>query len=95
MRSNWPRGINRDLESLEGQIAERGLSIGKPLEILEEIDSTNDAAKRAAKLGAPSGALFVAESQTRGRGRQGRAVDRYERRIHPRHRAPSARVHAS
>jgi len=72
MRSNWPRGVNRDLESLEGQIAARGISIGKPLEVMEEIDSTNDAAKRAAKLGAPSGALFVTESQSRGRGRQGR-----------------------
>ena len=72
MRSAWPRGVNRDLESLAGHIAERGLSIGEPLEIMEEIDSTNDAAKRAAKLGTPSGALFVAESQTRGRGRQGR-----------------------
>jgi BirA family transcriptional regulator, biotin operon repressor / biotin---[acetyl-CoA-carboxylase] ligase len=72
MRHNWPRGVHRDLEALEPFIAERGLSLGKPLEIMEEIDSTNDAAKRAAKLGAPSGALFVAESQTRGRGRQGR-----------------------
>jgi BirA family biotin operon repressor/biotin-[acetyl-CoA-carboxylase] ligase len=72
MRSAWPRGVNRDLESLTNRIAERGVSIGQPLEITEEIDSTNDAAKRAAKLGAPSGALFVTESQTRGRGRQGR-----------------------
>ncbi len=73
MRDNWPRGVHRDLEALEGHIAARGLSIGKPLEIMEEIDSTNDAAKRAAKLGAPSGALFVAEAQRSGRGRQGRA----------------------
>jgi BirA family biotin operon repressor/biotin-[acetyl-CoA-carboxylase] ligase len=73
MKPSWPRGIHRDLEPLEALIAERGLGLGKPLEIMEEIDSTNDAAKRAAKLGAPSGALFVAESQSRGRGRQGRA----------------------
>ena len=39
---------------------------------MAEIDSTNDAAKRAAKLGAPSGATFVAEVQRSGRGRQGR-----------------------
>jgi BirA family transcriptional regulator, biotin operon repressor / biotin---[acetyl-CoA-carboxylase] ligase len=71
-RNDWPRGVNRDLEPLADLIAERGISIGHPLEIMEEIDSTNDAAKRAAKLGAPSGALFVAESQTKGRGRQGR-----------------------
>lgn len=47
--------------------------LGKPLEVLAEIDSTNDAAKRAAKLGTPSGATFVAEVQRSGRGRQGRA----------------------
>jgi BirA family biotin operon repressor/biotin-[acetyl-CoA-carboxylase] ligase len=62
-----------DYEHLADRIAERGIAIGRPLELLDEIDSTNDAAKRAAKLGAPHGALFVAESQSRGRGRQGRA----------------------
>ncbi len=62
-----------DYEDLEAEIAERGMSIGRPLELMDEIDSTNDAAKRAAKNGAPHGALFVAESQSRGRGRQGRA----------------------
>jgi BirA family biotin operon repressor/biotin-[acetyl-CoA-carboxylase] ligase len=72
VRPSFPRGVNRDLEALEALIADRGVAIGRPLEIMEEIDSTNDAAKRAAKLGAASGALFVAESQTKGRGRQGR-----------------------
>lgn len=62
-----------DYEELAAEIAERGMSIGKPLELMDEIDSTNDAAKRAAKNGAPHGALFVAESQSRGRGRQGRS----------------------
>jgi BirA family biotin operon repressor/biotin-[acetyl-CoA-carboxylase] ligase len=70
---NFPRGVNRDYEPLESEIATRGLTIGKPMELMEEIDSTNDAAKRAAKNDAPHGALFVAESQSRGRGRQGRA----------------------
>jgi BirA family biotin operon repressor/biotin-[acetyl-CoA-carboxylase] ligase len=73
VRPSWPRGVHKDLEPLCDLIAARGLSIGRPLEITEEIDSTNDAAKRAAKLGAPSGAVFVTESQTRGRGRQGRS----------------------
>jgi BirA family biotin operon repressor/biotin-[acetyl-CoA-carboxylase] ligase len=68
-----PRGVNRDYESLESEIAMRGMSIGKPIELMDEIDSTSDAAKRAAKNDAPHGALFVAESQSRGRGRQGRA----------------------
>jgi BirA family biotin operon repressor/biotin-[acetyl-CoA-carboxylase] ligase len=35
--------------------------------------STNDDAKRGAKQGAPHGATWVAEQQTAGRGRQGRA----------------------
>jgi BirA family biotin operon repressor/biotin-[acetyl-CoA-carboxylase] ligase len=65
--------VHPDLRGLSDLVAERGLSIGRPVELMEEIDSTNDAAKRAAKLGAPHGALFVAEAQSRGRGRQGRS----------------------
>ena len=51
----------------------RGITLGSPLEVLEETTSTNDVAKRAAKLGAPHGATWVADAQTAGRGRQGRA----------------------
>lgn len=40
---------------------------------LEEIDSTNDEAKRLADKGARSGALVLARTQTSGRGRRGRA----------------------
>ncbi len=36
------------------------------------LDSTNQAAKRAAEKGAPDKSLFVAESQSAGRGRRGR-----------------------
>ncbi len=39
----------------------------------QEIDSTNEEALRQARLGAPGGTVVVAESQTRGRGRKGRA----------------------
>jgi BirA family biotin operon repressor/biotin-[acetyl-CoA-carboxylase] ligase len=39
---------------------------------LEETTSTNDEAKRGAKEGAPHGTVWVSESQTAGRGRQGR-----------------------
>lgn len=49
----------------------RGLSLGAPLRALEETGSTNDDAFAAARDGAPHGALFVAESQTEGRGRRG------------------------
>ena len=38
----------------------------------KQIDSTNSAAFRYAKKGAPSGSVFVAEYQTRGRGKWGR-----------------------
>ncbi len=36
------------------------------------VDSTNEAAKRAAAGGAPDGSIFVADRQTAGRGRRGR-----------------------
>lgn len=62
-----------DLKRAADLIRERGLAIGSPLEILEETTSTNDVAKRAAKNGAAHGTTFVADSQTAGRGRQGRA----------------------
>lgn len=39
----------------------------------EEVDSTNTRLKALAERGAPEGTLFVAESQTRGRGRRGRS----------------------
>jgi BirA family biotin operon repressor/biotin-[acetyl-CoA-carboxylase] ligase len=49
----------------------RGLGLGAPLSVFDTIASTNDEAARAAAAGVPSGALFVAEAQTRGRGRRG------------------------
>lgn len=45
--------------------------LGNPLEAVAETGSTNDDAMEAARLGAPHGATFVADSQTRGRGRRG------------------------
>jgi BirA family biotin operon repressor/biotin-[acetyl-CoA-carboxylase] ligase len=50
---------------------ERGVSLGAPLTSAFETGSTNDDAFAAARDGAPHGALFVADSQTRGRGRRG------------------------
>lgn len=47
-------------------------TLGVPLFIQEETVSTNDDAKRGAREGAPHGAVWLAESQTGGRGRQGR-----------------------
>jgi len=40
---------------------------------LDETTSTNDDAKRGASEGAPHGDVWIAESQTKGRGRRGRA----------------------
>jgi BirA family biotin operon repressor/biotin-[acetyl-CoA-carboxylase] ligase len=62
-----------DYKTLSDEIAERGIGLGRPFELLDEVDSTNDALKRAAKNGAAHGTLYVAESQSRGKGRQGRA----------------------
>jgi BirA family biotin operon repressor/biotin-[acetyl-CoA-carboxylase] ligase len=51
--------------------ARRG-TLGTPLEVWERTASTNDLARAGAELGAPAGALWLAEEQTQGRGRQGR-----------------------
>lgn len=48
------------------------MTLGTPLVIAEETESTNDDAKRGAREGAPHGALWIAEAQSSGRGRQGR-----------------------
>jgi len=47
------------------------LAFGRPLSWRDETQSTNDDALAAAKSGAPHGAVFGAETQTRGRGRRG------------------------
>lgn len=62
-----------DLARAADAIASRGCALGAPLSIEAETTSTNDDAKRGARAGAPHGAVWVAESQTSGRGRQGRA----------------------
>ena len=70
-----PRGASVDLSAslAADAIARRGGALGRPLHVLEETTSTNDEAKRAAKSGAAHGATWIAETQTAGRGRQGRA----------------------
>ncbi len=61
-----------DLRDVEALVRERGLSLGLPLHVEAEAGSTNDLAKSAARDGAPHGSVWLAESQTAGRGRQGR-----------------------
>lgn len=48
-----------------------GAELGAPLSYLAVTGSTNDDALQAARHGAAHGALFVADAQTRGRGRRG------------------------
>jgi BirA family biotin operon repressor/biotin-[acetyl-CoA-carboxylase] ligase len=55
----------------EAECAARPLVLGRPVSWQDVTESTNDDALRAAKEGAPHGALFGAETQTRGRGRRG------------------------
>ncbi len=52
-----------------------GGTLGAPLTHLAVTGSTNDDAAEAAKAGAPHGAVFVADQQTLGRGRQGKRWD--------------------
>lgn len=61
-----------DLLGLADVLAARGGRLGTPLSIEAETESTNDDAKQGAREGAPHGALWVADAQRRGRGRQGR-----------------------
>jgi BirA family biotin operon repressor/biotin-[acetyl-CoA-carboxylase] ligase len=67
------RGIAPDLASAPQRLLAGGGSLGRPMYLLATTTSTNDEAKRAARQGAPHGATWVAEMQTAGRGRQGRA----------------------
>jgi len=45
---------------------------GRNLKLLDEVDSTQNVARRLAEEGAPQGTLVIAERQTQGRGRLGR-----------------------
>jgi BirA family biotin operon repressor/biotin-[acetyl-CoA-carboxylase] ligase len=64
--------IAPDLARIAEVIAAKGCRLGKPVHLLAETGSTNDDAKAGAREGAPHGALWLAETQSRGRGRQGR-----------------------
>ncbi len=65
--------IPPDLDPAKIQAALRSRLIGRPLEVVEEIGSTNDAALAAGRSGAPEGFAVLANRQTAGRGRRGRA----------------------
>lgn len=52
-------------------LARLGAPVGRPLSVVAETGSTNDDARLAAAQGAPHGAAFLADAQTKGRGRGG------------------------
>jgi BirA family biotin operon repressor/biotin-[acetyl-CoA-carboxylase] ligase len=62
-----------DLARAPELVAARGNAVGQPMIVLATTPSTNDEAKRGARQGAAHGTTWVAEEQTEGRGRQGRA----------------------
>jgi BirA family biotin operon repressor/biotin-[acetyl-CoA-carboxylase] ligase len=61
-----------EFATVSADLAAHGAALGRSLHWLTETGSTSDDAKHAARLGAPHGTVFVAEAQTKGRGRQGR-----------------------
>ncbi len=61
-----------DVTTFRSRLRAVGCPLGEPLHYYVATTSTNDEAKTAAQLGAPSGATFVADHQTAGRGRLGR-----------------------
>ncbi len=65
-------GVGADLEAASQLLAARGCRLGKPIHLLGATASTNDDAKAGARSGAPHGAVWIAETQSKGRGRQGR-----------------------
>lgn len=62
--------MSEDLERARALLV--GARLGVPLHVLAQTGSTNDDAKAGAKDGAPHGAVWLAEEQSAGRGRQGR-----------------------
>jgi len=64
-------GVAFDLTRFEAECASRQVTLGRVASFRDQTTSTNDDALAAAKSGAAHGALFGAETQTRGRGRRG------------------------
>lgn len=60
-----------DVDRFTKECRDAHAELGSPLTYLAVTGSTNDDALHAARLGATHGALFVADEQTRGRGRRG------------------------
>ena len=63
-------GLALSVETIRAHLKTR--TIGATLHVHDEVDSTNRVLADLAREGAPNGTVVVAESQTAGRGRQGR-----------------------
>jgi BirA family biotin operon repressor/biotin-[acetyl-CoA-carboxylase] ligase len=61
-----------DARVIGGRLAGRGGPSQAPLEVHDQLDSTNSRLMELARQGAPSGSVCLAELQTAGRGRCGR-----------------------
>jgi BirA family biotin operon repressor/biotin-[acetyl-CoA-carboxylase] ligase len=70
--ASYLRGVVRDLSRDEIDRSVRG-RFGRPVRVLDEIDSTNTEAWRWIQAGAAEGSLVVADQMTAGRGRWGRS----------------------
>jgi BirA family biotin operon repressor/biotin-[acetyl-CoA-carboxylase] ligase len=64
--------IPPDLTPERIQVRLRSKVIGRPLEVVGEVGSTNDRVMAAGREGAPEGLAVIADRQTAGRGRLGR-----------------------
>ncbi|HRI65890.1 MAG TPA: biotin--[acetyl-CoA-carboxylase] ligase [Polyangium sp.] len=60
-----------DAAQIGARLDEFGVTIGRPVVVKSVTESTNDDARQAAANGALHGAIFLADAQTRGRGRSG------------------------
>ncbi len=61
-----------EFAALADRLRARGCEWGGAVHHAIETESTNDDARAAAKEGAPAGSVWIADYQTKGRGRQGR-----------------------
>ncbi|MGH7824542.1 MAG: biotin--[acetyl-CoA-carboxylase] ligase [Candidatus Binatia bacterium] len=60
-----------DIKKVQGSLTTKRL--GRKIHYFAQLDSTNSYARRLAEQGSPEGEVVIAEAQTRGRGRLGRA----------------------
>ncbi len=71
MAIDWLAADPLDAHLLQSLLTTR--SLGRRLEVHRTLPSTNDRARELARAGATPGLVVIAEEQTRGRGRMGRA----------------------